>query len=137
MSLLENGRKVTVLTQSANFFLPDTLKVTGSTISTPKSYDEHPRPVKYGSPPRVIVTDFSKGSDFFKGGGVTIHCLNNQICELGVCFLRLVYTSKHFFENTTKHHVCCCLSMLVPQCLVVMFGYVHFCLLCLLVFGGD
>ena len=33
------------------FFLPDTLKVTGFTISTPKSYDEHPRQVKYGSPP--------------------------------------------------------------------------------------
>ena len=51
MSRLENGLKVTVLTESANFFLPDTLKVTGSTISTPKSYDEHPRHVKYGSPP--------------------------------------------------------------------------------------
>ena len=33
------------------FFLPDTLKVTGSTFSTPKSYDEHPHQVKYGSPP--------------------------------------------------------------------------------------
>ena len=31
-------------------FLPDTLKVTGSTISTPKSYGEHPCQVKYGSP---------------------------------------------------------------------------------------
>ena len=41
MSRLENDLKVTVLTQSANFVLPDTLKVTGSTISTPKSYDEH------------------------------------------------------------------------------------------------
>ena len=51
MSRLENDRKVTVLTQSANFFLPDTLKVTGSTISTPKSYDEHPLQVKYWSPP--------------------------------------------------------------------------------------
>ena len=40
MSGLENGLKVTVLTQSAiNFFSSDTLKVTGSTISTPKSYD--------------------------------------------------------------------------------------------------
>ena len=54
MSHLENGPKVTVLTQSAKFFLPDTLKVTGSTISTPKSYDEHPRQVKYGSPPPGI-----------------------------------------------------------------------------------
>ena len=54
MSHLENGLKVTVLTQSAKFFLPDTLKVTGSTISTPKSYDEHPRQVKYGSPPRAF-----------------------------------------------------------------------------------
>ena len=51
MPRLVNGLKVTVLTQSANFFLPDTVKVTGSTISTPKSYDEHPRQVKYGSPP--------------------------------------------------------------------------------------
>ena len=51
MSRLENGLKDTVLTQSAIFFLPDTLKVTGSIISTPKSYDEHPRQVKYGSPP--------------------------------------------------------------------------------------
>ena len=33
------------------FSLPDTLKVTGSTISTPRSYDEHPWQVKYGSPP--------------------------------------------------------------------------------------
>ena len=36
-------------------FLPDTLKVTESTILTPKSY-EHPRQVNYGSPtppPRV------------------------------------------------------------------------------------
>ena len=46
MSRLVNGLKVTVLNQSANFFLPDTLKVTGSTISTPKSYDEQPRQVK-------------------------------------------------------------------------------------------
>ena len=50
MSRIVNGLKVTVLTRSA-IFLPDTLKVTGSTISTPKSYDEHPRQVKYGSPP--------------------------------------------------------------------------------------
>ena len=50
MSRLENGLKVTVLTPNANFFLPDTLKANGSTISTPKSYDEHPRQVKYGSP---------------------------------------------------------------------------------------
>ena len=50
MSRLENGLKVTVLTQSAIFFLPDTLKVTRSTTLTPKSYDEHPRQVKYGSP---------------------------------------------------------------------------------------
>ena len=56
MSHLKNGLKDTVLTQSANnFFLPDTLKVTGSTISSPKSYDEHPRQVKYGSPPRMIM----------------------------------------------------------------------------------
>ena len=48
MSRLENGLKDTVLTQNAIYFLPDTLKVTGSTISTPKSYDEHPRQVKYG-----------------------------------------------------------------------------------------
>ena len=53
MSHLENSLKVTVLTQSANFF-PDTLKVTGSTISNPKSYDEHPHQLKDGSPtPRV------------------------------------------------------------------------------------
>ena len=51
MSLLENGLKVAVLTQSANFFFPDTLRVTGSAMSTPKSYDEHPRQVRYGSPP--------------------------------------------------------------------------------------
>ena len=51
MPRLENGLKVTVLTQSAIFFLPDTLKVTGSTILTPKSYDEYSRQVKYGSPP--------------------------------------------------------------------------------------
>ena len=51
MSRLENGLKVIVLTQSANFFLPVTLKVTGSTISTPKSYDEYPRQVSYGSLP--------------------------------------------------------------------------------------
>ena len=51
MSRLENGLKVTALTENANFVLPDTLKVTGSTISTPKSYDEHPSQVKYGSPP--------------------------------------------------------------------------------------
>ena len=49
MSHLENSLKVTVLTQSANFF-PDTLKVTGSTISNPKSYDEHPHQLKDGSP---------------------------------------------------------------------------------------
>ena len=41
-------------------FLPGTLKVAGSTISTPKSYDEHPRQVKYVScppppPPGYIV----------------------------------------------------------------------------------
>ena len=48
---LENGLKVTVLTRIANFFLPDTLKVTGSTISTPKIYDEHPHQVKYGIHP--------------------------------------------------------------------------------------
>ena len=51
MSRLETGLKDTVLTQSAIFFLPDTLKVAVFTISTPKSYDEHPRQVKYGSPP--------------------------------------------------------------------------------------
>ena len=51
MSRLKNGLKVTVLTQSVNLFLPDILRVTGSTISTPKSYDEHRRQVKYGSPP--------------------------------------------------------------------------------------
>ena len=45
MSRLENGLENTVLTQSAKFFLPDTLKVAESTISTPKSYDEHPRQV--------------------------------------------------------------------------------------------
>ena len=50
MSRIKIGLKDTVLTRSA-IFLPDTLKVTGSTISTPKSYDEHPRQVKYGSPP--------------------------------------------------------------------------------------
>ena len=39
-----------VLTKSAIFFLSDTLKVTGFTISTPKSYDEHPRQVKFAPP---------------------------------------------------------------------------------------
>ena len=43
MSCLEIGLKDTVLTQCVKF--------TTSTISTPKSYDEHPRQVKYGSPP--------------------------------------------------------------------------------------
>ena len=56
MSGLENGLKVTVLAQSAIFFLPDTLKVTGSTISTPKSYDEYPCQVMYGSPPGLCCT---------------------------------------------------------------------------------
>ena len=51
MSRLGNSLKGTVLTQSAIFFLPDTVKVTISTISTPKSYDEHPRQVKYGRTP--------------------------------------------------------------------------------------
>ena len=51
MSRLKNGLKDTVLTQSAIFFLPDTLKATGSTISTPKSYDENPHQVKYGESP--------------------------------------------------------------------------------------
>ena len=50
MSRLENSLKDTVLTQ-CKFFLPDALKVTGCTISTPKSYDEHLRQVKYGIPP--------------------------------------------------------------------------------------
>ena len=46
MSRLKNGLKDTVLTQIAIFvFL--------TTISTPKSYDKHPRQVKYGSPPRA------------------------------------------------------------------------------------
>ena len=35
-SRLKNGLKDTVLTQSAIFFRPDTLKVTGSTISNPQ-----------------------------------------------------------------------------------------------------
>ena len=48
MSRLENGLKLTVLTQSTNSFLSDTLKVIGFTVSTPKSYDEYPRQVKYG-----------------------------------------------------------------------------------------
>ena len=57
MSRLENGLKDTVWAQSAIFFLPDILKVAGSTISTPKSYDEHPRQVKYGSSlPGLMVT---------------------------------------------------------------------------------
>ena len=53
MSCLKNGLKDTVLSQSAIFFLPDTLKATGSTISTLKSYDKHPCQVKYsmGVPP--------------------------------------------------------------------------------------
>ena len=54
MPRLKNGLKLTVLTESATFFLSDTLKVTWSTVSTPKSYDEHPRQVKYGSAPRAI-----------------------------------------------------------------------------------
>ena len=36
------------------------------------------------------IQDFSKGSDFCKGGGgggVTIHFLITKICELGACFL--------------------------------------------------
>ena len=43
------------------FFLPNTLKATESTISTPKSYDEHPRQIKYGSlpPPPGIWSSFS------------------------------------------------------------------------------
>ena len=64
MSRLENGLKVTVLTESASFFLTDTQKVNGSTISTPKSYVEHPRQVKYGSfpPPglQVFLTSLEK-----------------------------------------------------------------------------
>ena len=70
MSRIENGLKVTVLTQSANFFLPDTLKVTGSTISTPKSYDEHPRQVKYGSPPPPLAKQedqLARWSGYFEG----------------------------------------------------------------------
>ena len=61
MSRLKNGPKDTVLTQSAIFFLPDTLKVTGSTISTPKSYDEHPRQVKYGRLPPWVSYPRSEG----------------------------------------------------------------------------
>ena len=60
MSRLENGLKVTALTENANFVLPDTLKVTGSTISTPKSYDEHPSQVKYGSPPPPLGASSNK-----------------------------------------------------------------------------
>ena len=41
MSHLENGLKVTVLTQSAKFF-SEHPKDTGSAILTPKRYDEHP-----------------------------------------------------------------------------------------------
>ena len=55
MSHLENSLKVTVLSQSAKFSLPDTPKVTRSTISIPTSYDEHPRQVKYGRPPPEIL----------------------------------------------------------------------------------
>ena len=50
MSRLINGLKVQYSFDSkCQFFLPDTLKGTGFTISTPKSYDEHSRQVKYGS----------------------------------------------------------------------------------------
>ena len=34
---------------------------------------------------------FFKGSDFFKGRGVTIHCLITKICELGAGFLYFPY----------------------------------------------
>ena len=34
----------------------DTLRVTKTTISTPKCYDNHPRRVKYGSPPPWVLT---------------------------------------------------------------------------------
>ena len=46
MSSLENGLKVAVLTQSANFFF-----LTPKSYWIPKSYDEHSRQVKYESPP--------------------------------------------------------------------------------------
>ena len=66
MSRLKNGLKDTVLTQSAICFLPDTLTVTGSTISTPKRYDEYPPEVKYGSPP---PPGFQVLSNSVSGGG--------------------------------------------------------------------
>ena len=58
MSRLKNGLKGTVLTQSAIFFPSDTLKVTGSTISTPKSYEQHPRQLRssMGVPPPPRAT---------------------------------------------------------------------------------
>ena len=36
---------------------------------------------------------FQRGLTCVKGGGgkVTIHCLNNKICELGACFLYFSY----------------------------------------------
>ena len=50
MSCLKDSVKVMYRFDSkCYFFLPDTLKVTRSTISTPKSYDKHPRQVKYRS----------------------------------------------------------------------------------------
>ena len=68
MSRLENGLKVTVLTQSASFFFPDTLKVNGSTISTPKSYDEHARQVKNWSPlpPSSVLISFEYSITHFE-----------------------------------------------------------------------
>ena len=77
MPRLENGLKVTVLTQSANFFLPDTLKVTRSTVSTPKSYDEHPRQVKYGSPPPPGLPSHADRIEFWFPVGYFIFFQNN------------------------------------------------------------
>ena len=56
MSRLENRLKNLVLTQSAKFFLPDTLKVTESTISTLK--------VTMGIPVRLGMEAPSPGTGY-------------------------------------------------------------------------
>ena len=66
MSRPENGLKDTALTQSANFFFHDTLRVTAFAISTPESYDEHPVRSSMG----VTPGDFPKTSGSNKHGVV-------------------------------------------------------------------
>ena len=53
MSRLEKrSAKIYSIDSKCKLFLSDPLKVTGSTITAPKSYDEQPCQVKYRSPPR-------------------------------------------------------------------------------------